>query len=122
MKSFLLTVLFLTSVHLLQAQAKTVANLPAGRYITLVKEGSGKWSRGDIILIDDNRYKITGETEEGDYRTSITAQRIFFTSGPLRGAFARLMLHNSQPAIELPLAENSQKNLAATDVIAIWKP
>lgn len=121
MKSVLLFTVFFCSALLLHAQARQVAKLPPGRYISLLKQGAGKWERGDIILIDGNKYRITGQEETGEYRISITAQRIFFTSGPLRGAYARLMLHNSKPAIELPQAENSRQNLAATDVIAVLK-
>ncbi len=121
MKCFLLLLLFFVPAPMLWAQKSPVASLPPGRYITLLKQGSGKWSRGDIVLIDGSRYRITGGEEEGEYRTSITAQRVFFTSGPLKGAFARLMVHNSRPAIELPEAENSQNNLAA-GVIAVLKP
>lgn len=121
MKSFLLFALLLCSTHWLHAQNAAVSNLPPGRYITLLKPGADKWERGDIILLNNNTYRISGGDETGEYRTSITAQRIFFTSGPLRGAFARLIQHNGKPAIELPQAENSHQQLAAADVIAVLK-
>ena len=121
MKLLLLFSFFSCSALLLNAQSKQVANLPIGRYVTLLKPGTAKWEHGDIILLDSNRYRISAQDEEGEYRTSITAQRIFFTSGPLRGAFARLVQQGGKPAIELPQAENSHQHLASADVIAILK-
>lgn len=122
MKSSTICMLLLCAALSLQAQPKTVANLPPGQYIILLKQEGGQWTRGNIILINENRYRLTAEDEEGAYRISITAQRIFFTSGPLRGFFARLMLHSGQPAIELPQAENGGQQGIAAGVIAVWKP
>jgi hypothetical protein len=121
LKSFLISQLILCAALSLQAQPKKIVHLPAGHYSTLLDKDKSQWNRGDIVLISENRYRITTEATEGEYRTSITAQRIFFTTGPLRGFYARLLLHNNTPAIELPQAENSHQSGISSDVIAVWK-
>ncbi|RPD43785.1 MULTISPECIES: hypothetical protein [Chitinophagaceae] len=120
MKSFLL---FLFTFLLLQsnAQPKTSGGLPPGRYETSVKPGTSKWERGDIILLDDNRYRISTSEEIGEYRVSVAAQRIMFTSGPLRAVYAKVVQQGKKPAIELPFAENSHQHLATADIVAVWK-
>ncbi len=122
MKSYLLCTLLWFTMAVAHGQGgSVVSELPPGRYTALLKTGSAKWDRGDILLLNNSQYRISSEEEAGEYRISITAQRIFFTSGPLRGAFARLVLHHAKPAIELPLAENSHQRLASADVIAVLR-
>jgi hypothetical protein len=93
--------------------------LPSGKYETLIKN-NGKWDKGDIVLLDEGHYKITTSNETGEYRFSITAQRLFFTSGPLKGVFAKTTLNNNSPSILIPLSENQQLGLklASADVVA----
>ena len=106
MKVFLLSIVlfFAFSVH---AQNQ-VQSLPTGKYETVIKTNEGKWDRGDIILLDGNKYKLSTSDEQGDYRFSSAAQRIFFTSGPLKSLFAKTSLNNNSPVIVLPVAENDQ--------------
>ena len=120
MKLFLLSTLFLLGAF--SAKAQDVKALPAGRYETVIKN-NGKWEKGDIILLDDTHYKITSSSEGGEYRFSATAQRVFFTSGPLKGTFAKSMLSNGTPAILIPLAENQQLGLklATADIVGSLK-
>lgn len=120
MKSFLL---FLFTFLLLQVSAQQKANLtlPPGRYEASVKPGTDKWERGDIILLDDNHYRISSSDEVGEYRISAAAQRIMFTSGPLRAVYAKVVQQGKKPAIALPFAENSHQQLASADVLAVWK-
>ena len=107
MKLFLL---FLSSFFTVAvaAQQGNVSSLPPGKYETVVRNSQMKWERGDIILLDDNKYKISTSSEIGEYRFSVAAQRIFFTSGPLRNIFARASSSNNKPSIILPAAENAQ--------------
>ena len=106
MKVFLLsTVLFFACVTHAQNQVQT---LPTGKYETVTKTTESKWEKGDIVLLDGNKYKLSTNNEEGDYRFSHAAQRIFFTSGPLKGLFAKTSLNNNSPVIVLPVAENDQ--------------
>lgn len=110
MKSFLLFIsIFFATVC--GAQSAQVSTLPAGKYETLAKNNQNKWERGDIILLDDNKYKISTSAEVGDYKFSVSAQRVFFTSGPLKSLYARTSLNNNDPAIILPVAENEQQGL-----------
>jgi hypothetical protein len=106
MKVFLLsTALFFACAVHAQNQVQT---LPPGKYETVLKTTESKWEKGDIILLDDNKYKLSTTNEEGDFRFSHAAQRIFFTSGPLKGLFAKTSLSNNSPVIVLPVAENDQ--------------
>lgn len=121
MKYFLL---FLFSALLIMpagAQQKGGSLLPPGRYEAAVKPDGTKWERGDIILLDGNRYRISSSNEVGEYRISMAAQRILFTSGPLRAVFAKVVQQGKKPAIELPYAENSHQHLAEADIVAVWK-
>ena|SRR5918993_796225 len=104
------------------AQSRS-SSLPIGKYETLLNESNSKWSQGDIILLDVNRYKTTTNEEVGEYKFSATAQRVFFVSGPLKAAFARTILDKGEPTIVLPLAENEQQGLklAPADVFAYLK-
>lgn len=119
MKLVLLLFLFAAGFS---SKAQT-SNLPAGRYETVLKQTQGKWNHGDIILEDANHYRITSDTEVGEYKFSATAQRIIFISGPLKTAFAKTALTANKPTIILPLAENEQQGLKLVtgDVIAYYK-
>lgn len=104
-------------------QNKSLHALPSGKYETTVKESRDKWKKGDIILIDGNKYRISSSDEVGEYKFSATAQRIFFISGPLQTVFAKTAVNAEKPAIILPAAENEQQGtkLAPTDVVAYLK-
>lgn len=121
MKPFLLFTLLFFYCLRLQAQQQTVNALPAGRYECSLKPSAAKWELGDIILLDDSRYRISSSNEVGEYRFSQAAQRILFTSGPLRAVFARVVQQGKKPAIELPYAENSHQHFASSDVVAVLK-
>jgi hypothetical protein len=119
MKRLLLIFSLFISSSALWAQNNQVNNLPAGRYETSIKQNGNKWTKGDIVLLDDSHYKITSSTDVGEYKFSATAQRIFFTSGPLKTVFAKAIVSADKPAIILPAAENEQGlKLAGEDVIA----
>ena len=109
MKSFLLFLL----AHLLYlwcpAQSGQVNTLPLGKYETILKAQPVKWERGDIILLDEEHYRLSTSQETGEYKFSISAQRIFFTSGPLKSLYARTTGSNTGPAIIFPVAENVQQ-------------
>jgi hypothetical protein len=111
MKLVLLSLCCLFSVLFCSGQNGQVNNLPAGKYETVVKSSQIKWERGDIILLDENKYKISTSNEVGEYRFSVAAQRIFFTSGPLKNMFAKASASNNTPSIILPAAENAQSGL-----------
>ena len=113
MKQFLLSLFFICAFSFVRAQEKTVTQLPPGKYETSIKNGSGKWERGDIILIDDSHYRISTSNDTGEYKFSSVAQRVFFTSGPLKNMFAKTSLNNNTPAIILPVAENAQAGVRA---------
>ena len=104
MKVFILpaTLLLALSSH---AQNQ-VQSLPTGKYETVMKTNERKWDRGDIILLDANKYKLSTNDEIGEYRFSTAAQRIFFTSGPLKSLFAKTSMNNNAPVIVLPVEEN----------------
>ena len=76
-----------------------------------VSKNQDKWERGDIILVNDSQYRISTSNEVGEYKFSVTAQRVFFTSGPLKSLYAKTSLTNNTPAIVLPVAENQQQGL-----------
>jgi hypothetical protein len=108
MRAFILSTVIVLSAQLCQAQSQ-VNSLPAGKYETvIIKSNQDKWERGDIILLDDNKYRMSTSNETGEYRFSVTAQRIFFTSGPLRSMFAKTALNDNTPTIVIPVAENEQ--------------
>lgn len=120
MKLFLLSILFLSTV--LFTKAQEVKSLPAGKYETIIKN-NGKWEKGDIILLDADHYKITSASEKGEYRFSATAQRVFFTSGPLKGIFAKTVMSKNSPTIFIPLNENQQlgQKLVTADIVGALK-
>jgi hypothetical protein len=106
MKVFLLSsILFFALAAQSQSQ---VQSLPTGKYETVIKTSQSKWEQGDIVLLDGNKYKLSTSEETGDYRFSSAAQRIFFTSGPLKSLYAKTSMTNDSPAIVLPVAENEQ--------------
>ena len=111
MKHLILSLSCVFLVSLCNAQNNQVNNLPQGKYETVVKNSQHKWDRGDIILMDDNKYKMSTSDEVGEYRFSVAAQRIFFTSGPLKNLFAKATSANDKPGIVLPAAENAQAGL-----------
>lgn len=111
MKVAILFFSFLTAAQLSQAQA--VAQLSPGRYETKSRAASNAWEKGDIILLDDTHYKLSTGAEAGEFRFSVAAQRIFFTSGPLKGAFTRVTLVANKPVIILPAEENGSLGLKA---------
>jgi hypothetical protein len=106
MKVFLLSTILFLSINV-NAQ-RQVESLPTGKYETVIKTNESKWERGDIILLDGNKYKLSTNNEVGEYRFSSAAQRLFFTSGPLKSLFAKTSLDNNSPVIVLPVAENDQ--------------
>jgi hypothetical protein len=111
MKAILLSTVFLVSFSFARAQNGPVNTLPSGKYETVVKSNQIKWDRGDIILLDENKYKVSTSDEVGDYRFSVTAQRIFFTSGPLKSLYAKTSLSENTPAIIFPVSENQSVGL-----------
>jgi hypothetical protein len=104
MKRVLLSTALLFTAFLGKSQSLNA--LPSGKYETVIKEKQDKWERGDIIIIDDSKYRISSSNEVGEYRFSVTAQRIFFTSGPLKNAFAKTSVDNNNPVIVFPTSEN----------------
>jgi len=100
-----------------------VNSLPAGRYETAVKDKSTKWEKGDVIILDDTHYKITSSNDTGEYKFSATAQRLFFTSGPLKSFFAKTVLSGDKPVIIFPATENEQLGfkIASADVWGYYR-
>ena len=105
MKLFLLSAILFFCAQTLDAQ---VQSLPAGKYETVTKNNQSKWERGDIILLEGNKYKVSTSDEVGEYKFSSAAQRIFFVSGPLKNLYAKTSENNDTPAIVLPVSENEQ--------------
>lgn len=104
MKLFLFICLFVLSA--LFTKAQNVTGLPAGKYETKIKGGQNKWNKGDVILLDDSRYRLSGNNETGEYRFSVAAQRIFFLSGPLKTAYTKVIQSNNKPVIVFPAEQN----------------
>ncbi|HVK96982.1 MAG TPA: hypothetical protein VM368_04150 [Flavisolibacter sp.] len=119
MKYIILTTVFALSVLISKAQ-NTVTSLPSGKYETRYKALNGKWQVGDIILMNDSQYKTSAGTDIGDYKFSVSAQRIIFTSGPLKGVYATTVHKDNVPIIVLPVAENAALNLSS-EVWAYYK-
>ena len=111
MKYSLLCTIFVLSV--LFTKAQSVSDLPAGKYETKTKVAQNKWEKGDIILLDETHYKLSSSGDVGEYKFSVAAQRIFFTSGPLKTAFTKVARTNGKPVIILPLEENGGLGLTA---------
>lgn len=106
----LFTLLFLSAIF---TKAQNVAELPAGKYETKTKTAQNKWEKGDIIIIDESHYKLSTSGEVGDYKFSVAAQRIFFTSGPLKSAFTKVSSIDGKPVIILPKEENKGLGITA---------
>lgn len=119
MKLFLLMLSFV-SVAMVQAQSGQVNQLPVGTY--QIQNNSTAF-KGDIVLLDDNHYKLSTEGTAGEYKFSATAQRILFLNGTLKGAFARTVISGSVPAIILPRKENEDIGfkLVQADLQAFYK-
>ena len=117
MRIFLLSTILLFTGKLCIAQDKPLNALPIGKYETFLKNSPDKWDRGDIIILNDNKYKISTSEIVGEYRFSATAQRVFFTSGPLKSAYAKTSLSNNGPAIIFPTAENEHMGMKLTSEI-----
>ncbi|MDQ6609211.1 MAG: hypothetical protein M3Y85_05265 [Bacteroidota bacterium] len=111
MKCSLLFILFLLPVTFLQAQS--LSDLPAGKYETKTKASQNNWEKGDIIILNDSHYKLSNSNDVGDFKFSVAAQRIFFMSGPLKSAFAKVTVANNKPVIILPVEENGTLGLTA---------
>ena len=111
MKYSLLSILLLLSV--LFSHAQNVTELSPGKYETKTKVAQNKWERGDIIIIDDSHYKLSSGGEVGDYKFSVAAQRIFFTSGPLKSAFTKVISSKGKAVIILPIEENESLGLTS---------
>lgn len=90
------------------AQNSEVAFLPTGKYETVVMSNQNKWEKGDIILLENNHYMISTSNVQGTYKFSVTAQRIFFTTGPLNKLYAKTIQNSEGPEIILPVPENEQ--------------
>jgi hypothetical protein len=116
----LLLLIFFTASFTLNAQQGQVAQLPPGTYQI---QNNGTSFKGDIILVDDSRYKLSTESTVGEYKFSATAQRVLFLSGTLKGAFARTVMRGPDPAILLPRKENEALGfkLVQTDLQAFYK-
>lgn len=111
MKSFYLLLILISSAFFVQAQ--NVTALSPGKYTTKLKATQNKWEKGDVVLLDDSRYKLSSDAEVGEYRFSAAAQRIFFTSGPLKGAFTKVALNNNKAVIIFPLEQNRELGITA---------
>ena len=111
MKYILLSTALLLSASFLNAQS--VSDLPAGKYETKSRMAQNKWEKGDIILLDDSHYKLSTSGDVGEYKFSVAAQRIFFTSGPLKSAFTKIAVANGKPVIIFPQEENGSLGLTA---------
>ena len=111
MKHLLFICLLVFSALFLKAQ--NVTSLSPGKYATKTKTVQKGWEKGDIILLDDTRYKLSGSNEVGEYRFSVAAQRIFFTSGPLKTAYTKVILNNNKPVIVFPAEQNVDLGLTA---------
>ena len=111
MKYYLLTAAFTATVFFSKAQS--INDLPPGNYSTKTKTAERAWDRGDIVIIDNSHYKLTSSGDVGDYKFSVAAQRIFFTSGPLKSAFTKVALDGGKPVIILPKEENGSLGLTS---------
>jgi hypothetical protein len=120
MKSFLLSALALFYFSTSHAQ---VNSLPFGRYETFVKDHQSRWDQGDIILLDNNRYRVSTSEEVGEYKLSVTTQRILFVTGPLKTVFAKLSADSNTPTIVIPREENEQKGIKIVhnDVLGYYR-
>jgi len=122
MKAFILLSIMILFTLTTRAQEVQVNNLPAGKYETITRHNQAKWDMGDIILLPENKYKVSTSDEVGDYKFSVTAQRVFFTSGPLKSLYAKTSMNNDKPQIVVPLAENAQfGQKIPSDIVGFFK-
>jgi hypothetical protein len=121
MKFFLLFSLLIVTTFS-QAQSGKVSDLPIGVY-EVQKAKVGSPFSGDIVLLNDNQYKLRNESEVNEYKFSATAQRVLFISGPLKGIYAKTVMNAGAPAIVLPKKENDELGyrFAEADVWAFYK-
>ncbi|HET7899488.1 MAG TPA: hypothetical protein VFL47_17495 [Flavisolibacter sp.] len=110
MKPVILSLLLVSSSLLVKAQ--NVSALATGKYEVKTKAAS-KWDKGDVILLDDSHYRLSGNNEVGEYRFSVAAQRVFFTSGPLKSAFTKVTTKSNQPVIIFPAEQNQDLGLTS---------
>jgi hypothetical protein len=120
MKSIVLLLVLSCCLQNIGAQ---VNNIPAGKYETSVKEKGMKWEKGDLIILNETQYKLTSSNETGEYKFSAIAQRVFFTSGPLKSFFAKTVQNNNNPVIVFPATENELLGIriAGTDVWSYYR-
>ena len=59
MKLLLLSVVFIFLMIHTNAQTKQLVVLPAGNYEAQAKFTEPKWEQGNIIILDQNKYKTT---------------------------------------------------------------
>ena len=111
MKNLILLFLLISISFFAKAQAVTV--LAPGRYEAKLKAAQKTWEKGDIILLDEGHYKLSSGGDAGEYKFSAAAQRVFFTSGPLKSAFTKVNLVNGKPVIILPAEENGGLGITA---------
>ncbi len=110
MKNVLLLLFLLTSLFI---KAQSVSNLSPGKYEAKLKAAQKAWEKGDIILLDESHYKLTAGGDAGEYKFSVAAQRIFFTSGPLKSVVTKVSVVNNKPVIIIPAEENSGLGITA---------
>lgn len=84
-------------------QAQQVKDLPGGAYQTLLMPGERNWDRGPLELGDAGIYRFNNDS--GEFRFSVAGQRVFFTSGPLKGAFATTRMVRNAVVIIFPVTE-----------------
>ncbi|GAC1417292.1 MAG: hypothetical protein NVS1B13_24030 [Flavisolibacter sp.] len=106
MKSILFSVVLTFFILTSFAQQGQLITLPLGSYELPSKNEENKWEQGNIIIVDQTKYKTSSKDEVGEYRFSVTAQRLFFLNGPLKHFYARTSLTPEGPAIILPISEN----------------
>lgn len=97
-----------------------VQSLPAGKYETRLNNSKARWTRGDLALQGNGQYTFGDSKEAGDYKFSVAAQRIFFTSGPLKGMYATTTMQGQTPVIIFP--RNDAQPISITeDVYAFFR-
>ncbi len=114
MKSILFSVVLTFFIFPCFAQQRPLINLPLGSYELISKSEENKWDQGNIIIVDQTKYKTSLKEEVGEYRFSVTAQRLFFLNGPLKHLYAKTSLTTEGPAIILPITENEHSGLKMT--------
>lgn len=119
MKQAILIFLFGLSNMLIFSQQKQIDKLPSGKYEAGNNTAQSSWNHGDLVISDDSHYKVSGSDESGEYKFSVTAQRVFFTSGPLKRYFARAGVNNDQASIIFPSKENQQMGLNVNADVAL---